>query len=340
MLSRKKPVSLPAKTSFLYRMNSKIAFSAVLFVVTAILFPANLSAEEELIKYGNFDSWITRSIKESVLVGGKTQTLYEIGPKGTFDGARAYTNQGGSPWANSNVYAKVYGIVKTNLSVFPDSHRDGQCAKLCTNIVSCKAIGVVNISVLASGSIFLGSLTEPITSSNDPMSKMNAGIPFTKKPKALKFDYKYYTPGGERIRETGFSRRQTVGGKDMGHCVLLLQKRWEEVDGSIHALRIGTMQHYFVQNTPDWKEDQVFSIHYGDISHESFFKKEMNLMSGSNAFHALNSKGVSVPIQEDGWAEPDETPTHIILKFDSSSGGAYVGTIGNTLWLDNVRLVY
>ena len=78
-------------------MNSKIAFSAVLFVVTAILFPANLSAEEELIKYGNFDSWITRSIKESVLVGGKTQTLYEIGPKGTFDGARAYTNQGGSP---------------------------------------------------------------------------------------------------------------------------------------------------------------------------------------------------------------------------------------------------
>ena len=77
-------------------------------------------AQEELVKFGNFDSWITRSIKESVLVGGKTQTLYEVGPKGTFDGARAYTNQGGSPWANSNVYAKVAGVVKTNVSVYPD----------------------------------------------------------------------------------------------------------------------------------------------------------------------------------------------------------------------------
>ena len=321
-------------------MKSPKAFSAVIFIAIYSLFSTNLLAEEELIKYGNFDSWITRSIKESVLVGGNTQTLYEIGPKGTFDGAQAYTNQGGSPWGTSNVYAKVYGVVKTNVSVYPDTHRDGQCAKLCTHIVNCKAIGVVNISVLASGSIFLGTLTEPITSSNDPMSKMNAGIPFTKKPKALKFDYKYYFPGGDRIRETGFSRRQTVSGRDMGQCLLLLQKRWEDANGNIHALRVGTMQHYFNQNTSNWKEDQVFTIHYGDISSESFFKKEMNLMSGNNAFHAINSKGVNVPIQEEGWAGPDETPTHIVLKFDSSSGGAYVGTVGSTLWLDNVKLVY
>jgi len=340
LLSRKKPVSLPAKTYNFYTMRPQITFSAVLFVLIGILFPAKLLAEDELIKYGNFDSWITRSIKESVLIGGKTQTLYEIGPKGTFDGARAYTNQGGSPWANSNVYAKVYGVVKTNISVFPEAHRDGLCAKLSTCIVNCKAVGVVNISVLSSGSIFLGSLIEPITSSNDPMSKMNAGIPFTKKPKAVKFDYKYYFPGGDRIRETGFSRRQTVSGRDMGQCILLLQKRWEDANGNIHALRIGTMQHFFSQNTPDWKEDQVFSIHYGDISHENFYKKEMALMSGSNAFHAINSKGVNVPIQEEGWADPGETPTHIILKFDSSSGGTYVGTVGSTLWLDNVRFVY
>lgn len=314
--------------------------SAIFLVVICSLFPASLSAEEELIKYGNFDSWITRSIKESLLVGGKTQTLYEIGPKGTFDGTRAYTNQGGSPWGCSNVYAKVYGVVKTNLSVYPDTHRGGQCAKLSTCIVNCKAVGVVNISVLASGCIFLGSILEPVTSSNDPMGKMNAGIPFTKKPKSLKFDYKYYSPGGDRIRETGFSRRQTVSGKDMGECILMLQKRWEDADGNIHALRVGTMHHYFSQNTADWKEGQAFPIHYGDISHESFYRKEMGLMSSSNAFHAINSKGVNVPIQEEGWAGPDETPTHVILKFDSSSGGAYVGTVGSTLWLDNVKFVY
>ena len=311
----------------------------VIFAAICCLFSFSMFAEEELVKFGNFDSWITRSIKESVLVGGKTQTLYEVGPKGTFDGARAYTNQGGSPWGNSNVYAKVAGVVKTNVSVFPDKHQGGQCVKLSTHIVSAKAIGVINISVLATGSIFLGTLLEPITGSSNPMSKMSIGIPFTKRPKAVKFDYKYNSPGTKRIRETGFSKRQKVSGKDLGQALCLLQKRWEEADGSIHALRIGTMLQRFSQNC-DWKEGQTYSIHYGDITGESFFQSGMNLMSGSNVFYALNSKGKNVPVIEEGWAEPDETPTHIVLKFDSSHGGAYVGTIGNTLWIDNVKLVY
>lgn len=309
----------------------------VLFAVICCLFSVSMFAEEELIKFGNFESWITRSIKESILVGGKTQTLYEIGPKGTYDGARAYTNQGGSPWGNSNVYAKVAGVVKTNISVYPDTHNGGQCAKLSTHIVSCKAIGIVNISVLATGSIFLGTLLEPITGSKNPMSKISVGIPFTKKPKALKFDYKYHSPGTGRVRETGFSRRKDVEGKDMAQCVCLLQKRWEDEEGNIHALRIGTMHQHFGQNTPDWKEGQSFTIHYGDITHESFFQERMDL--NKDGFYALNSKGKNVLIIEEGWAA-DETPTHVVLKFDSSYGGAYIGTIGNTLWLDNIKFVY
>ena len=231
------------------------------------------------------------------------------------------------------------GVVKTNVSVYPDKHQGGQCAKLTTHIVSAKAIGVINISVLATGSIFLGTLLEPITGSSNPMSKMSIGIPFTKRPKAVKFDYKYNSPGTERIRETGFSKRQKVSGKDMGQVTCLLQKRWEDADGNIHALRIGTMRHFFTQNC-DWKEGQTFNIHYGDITHESFYKPDMGLMSGSTGFYGLNSKGKNVPVTEEGWAAPDETPTHIVLKFDSSHGGAYVGTIGNTLWVDNVKLVY
>ena len=311
----------------------------VLFAIFCSLLSVSMFAQEELVKFGNFDSWITRTIKESVLVGGKTQTLYEVGPKGTFDGARAYTNQGGSPWANSNVYAKVAGVVKTNVSVYPDKHQGGQCAKLSTHIVSAKAIGVINISVLATGSMFLGTLLEPITGSSNPMSKMSLGIPFTKKPKAVKFDYKFNSPGTERIRETGFSKRQKVAGKDMGQVTCLLQKRWEDADGNIHALRVGTMRHMFSQNT-DWKEGQSFTIHYGDITGESFYRSWMGLIGGGESFYALNSKGKNVPIKEEGWADPNETPTHIVLKFDSSHGGAYVGTIGNTLWIDNVKLVY
>ena len=211
----------------------------LLLMLCSLFHFVGLSAQEESVKFGGFDSWITRSIKESLLVGGKTQTLYEVGPKGTFDGARPYTNQGGSPWGCSNIYAKVAGVVKTNVSVYPDTHKGGQCAKLYTHLVNCKAIGVVNISALASGSLFLGSIIEPITGTSNPMSKMSMGVPFTKKPKAVKFDYKFKTPGGERIRETGFSRRQKVAGKDMGQVTCLLQKRWEDAELAVRLKRLG-----------------------------------------------------------------------------------------------------
>ena len=300
-----------------------------------------LGAQEELFKYADFEQWITRSIKESLLVGGNTQTLYEVGPEGTFDGARAFTNQGGSPWANSNVYAKVAGVVKTNVSVYPDAHDGGRCVKLYTHIVKCKAVGIVNISVLAAGSIYLGTMLEPITSSKNPMSKINVGIPFTRRPRALKFDYKYTAAGSDtRIKETGFSKTRTVPGKDMGECVCLLQKRWEDAEGNLHALRVGTMRMRFSQSSNGWVEGKEYPIHYGDIRQEPYYREWMGLVSGERTYYALNSRGKNVPILEEGWASADETPTHLILKFDSSYGGAYIGSVGNTLWLDNVKMVY
>jgi hypothetical protein len=301
----------------------------------------NTFSEEGQLAFSSFDTWITRSIKESLLVGGNTRTLYEIGPTGSFDGARAYTNQGGCPWANSNVYAKVCGVVKTNVSVYPDTHGNGKCAKLYTHVVNCKAIGVVNISVLAGGSIFTGSVIEPITSSSNPMSKINVGIPFTNRPRAIKFDYKYYNSGAKtRIKETGFSKRQTIEGKDMAECVCLLQKRWEDEEGNIYARRVGTMRVRFDRNTNGWVEGKEFIIHYGDISKENFYRDWMGMVKGERTYYALNSKGKNVPIHEEGWADANETPTHLIVKFDSSYGGAYTGTEGNTLWVDNVRFVY
>ncbi|MBO7068729.1 MAG: PCMD domain-containing protein [Bacteroidaceae bacterium] len=308
----------------------------LMFVMTS-----NVWSEEGQLSFSNFDTWITRSIKESVLVGGHTQTLYEVGPTGSFNGSKAFTNQGGCPWANSNVYAKVCGVVKTNVSVYPDNHGSGKCAKLYTHVVKCKAIGIVNISVLAAGSLFTGSVIEPITSSSNPMSKINVGVPFTKRPKAIKFDYKYYNPGSNsRIKETGFSKSKIIEGKDMAECICLLQKRWEDENGKIHALRIGTMKVRFDKTTDGWIENKEFPIHYGDISKESFYRDWMGFVAGERAFYAINSKGKNVPINEEGWADANETPTHLIVKFDSSYGGAYIGTEGNTLWIDNVRFVY
>ena len=37
----------------------------------------------ELIKYGDFENWITRNIHESRVLGGKVKQVYEIGPRQT-----------------------------------------------------------------------------------------------------------------------------------------------------------------------------------------------------------------------------------------------------------------
>ncbi len=66
----------------------------------------------------------------------------------------------------------------------------------------------------------------------------------------------------------------------------------------------------------------------------------MGLIKGENIPHSLNSKGEMVPIQEIGWAEPGTTPTHIILRFSSGHGGAYIGTPDAKFWVDNVKLIY
>ena len=104
-----------------------------LLLVAAIVTCCVASSAAEKIKYGDFNSWVIRNIKESSVLGGNTKTLYEIGPNHTIEGAKAYTNLGGSPWATSNVYAKVMGVVKCSNAVYRDARGTGDyCAKLTT----------------------------------------------------------------------------------------------------------------------------------------------------------------------------------------------------------------
>lgn len=56
--------------------------------------------------------------------------------------------------------------------------------------------------------------------------------------------------------------------------------------------------------------------------------------------YVRNSKGKSVVLKEVGWADAGEQPTHLIVQFSSSNGGAFIGSPGNTIWIDNVRLVF
>mgnify|MGYP000506069084 CR=1 FL=1 len=55
---------------------------------------------------------------------------------------------------------------------------NGQCARLETHIESVKVLGMVNITVLASGSMFLGDMKEPITGTKDGEKNLNSGVAF------------------------------------------------------------------------------------------------------------------------------------------------------------------
>lgn len=68
--------------------------------------------------------------------------------------------------------------------------------------------------------------------------------------------------------------------------------------------------------------------------------KVLGLITGDDTKWAKNSKGQMKPVKEVGWAAENEIPTHMVLQFDSSHGGAYIGSVGNTLWVDNVRVEY
>lgn len=315
---------------------SRSLLSAIFCIST--LFTANAQKVEK-IEYGDMDHWVVRHIKESAIIGGNTKTVYAIGPNMTINNNNPYKNLGGSPWASSNVMAKVMGIVKTNNSVYRDTHPGhGYCAKLMTHIEKCKALGMINISVLAAGSIYLGEMKEPITGTKDGPKNMNWGIKFTKRPKALRYDYKIACPGTKtRIKETGFSSKSDVPGQDYCITVLYLQKRTEDKKGNITAKRVGTLVVKYGKST-GWVENATYEILYGDIrNHKGYDAATMGLRTTD---YALNSKGKSVPVRETGWAAAGETPTHLILQFSSSHGGAYIGTPGNTFWVDNVSLVY
>ena len=161
----------------------------------------------------------------------------------------------------------------------------------------------------------------------------------SREPKALRCDYKVKAaPEKNRVRSTGFSRKSTVAGQDSLAVILLLQKRWEDEEGNVYSKRVGTMVQRYTESTPDWVNDATYPILYGNITSKPEYKPYMRIQVEER--YTLNSKGKSVPIQEVGWAEPGEAPTHMVLQFTSSHGGAYIGSPGNTFWIDNVELIY
>ena len=311
-------------------------------ILALFLGPLTAFAQKtEPIKYGNFDQWLTRNIKENRLLGGHTKQVYEICPTGTDNSGKPYVNRGGSPWGTSNVLAKPAGIVKTSNAVYPEKRGDGYCAKLVCEYEHCKAIGLINIDVIVGGSIFTGQMLEPIKNTSNPYSKMNMGVPFTKRPSALRFDYKVHMPAAnERIYSSGFGSKKTLPGRDHAEALIYLQRRWEDKDGNLFAKRVGTGIERYKASTSGWVNDHDMKIVYGNPHGKAGYNAAMKLIPADRSYYARNSKGKMVPVKEVGWDDPNATPTHMIVMFSAAGGEPYTGTLGLTLWVDNVELVY
>ena len=314
-----------------------------LAICAGLLSCTALSAQDQIVeqlnKYGTLDCWSVRKVKESGIIGGKTKLLYEFyGDRDTTETREPYVSPSDYLWRTNNVLAVVKGVTKTNNTVFPEKRGEGYCARIETHIETVKAIGIINMDVVCQGAFILGALPEPIKDTKDPMAKVLYGIPFEGRPEALVLDYKADV-GHEAIKGTGFARLKNLGHPDYPEMAIILQKRWEDEEGNVHALRVGTGIERIMENVPEWINGHRLEVHYGDITGEPFFKDYMGLNNDpERAFHTLNSEGENVTVIEEGWAAPEEQPNFMIIKLISSCGKAFYGGVGNTLWVDNIRI--
>ena len=294
----------------------------------------------ESLPFGDMEQWTVRYIKESKLLGGKTKMLYCVAPTDTIreNGPYEY-GKTGSPWSSSNVYANVIGIEKAAITVTPEPREEGgTCCRLDVSMLDVQVFGVIDIQVLAAGTLFTGRTIEPITTAKDPYQNIDFGVPFTKRPTALIYDYKAKISDENWVwYAKGMAKpKKQQGIHDEAEAYVYLQHRWEDEKGNVHAVRVGTGYERITKSQPTWVNDHRLPIHYGDITSEPWYQPYMGY---NKNMRTMNSKEKIVPIQEEGWDATLE-PTHIVIMLTAGKCEAFVGQDGNVLWVDNVRLAY
>jgi len=309
----------------------------VAFLLLSNILPISAQTYKK-VQYGDFESWTVRDIEESLVIGGNTRRIYAIGPRDTIRENKALNIK--SIWASSNTYAKVAGISKTSNTVYPERRGNGYCAKLTTEYAECKVIGIINIKVLVSGTIYWGKAHEPIDGTSNPYSKMRWGVPFTNKPKAVVLDYKSAMPNRGTITTCKTLSSSSRPGNDEHEILFILQNRWEDEKGNVYAKRVGTAIYRISKPTSDWVNGFRIPVIYGDATKSPNYKPYMNLGPKKDNFYTINSKGKNVEIHEVGWGDENTPVTHAIMLISVTSQEAFSGTIGNTLWVDNIKLEY
>lgn len=308
-------------------INSLTMKGLKIFVGVALLSAASAWGET-VEKIADFSGWTSNDIVESKVIGGKTKRVYRISP------------YQGKPWASSNVRAKVSGITKASNSVSPVKRNGNTVAHLESKMEEVKVLGIINLDAAVAGTVFLGRMKEPITSTKGPFKNMEMGVAFTKRPKALQFDYAVNMPSvNSRVKANGLSATKKLSGRDQAEVYVLLQRRWEDEKGNLYAHRVGTGRERYSRTIP-WTTGHRIPIHYGNITSKPFYKSYMGLLDGSKAYYAYNSKGKLVPVHEVGWDKEDAKPTHVLIMASTSCGEPFVITEGITMDIDNIAFVY
>ena len=318
--------------------------NSIITILLVALCPLVSAERTELLPYADFEQWAVRYIKESAILGGKTAVLYAVAPADTIRiNAPFEYGKKGNIWSPSNAYAKVMGVEKGSGTLRPE-YRDaehGYCCRMDSKLEVVRALGIFDIRVLVAGTLFTGRTIEPIKTQKDPYQNIDFGVPFTKFPAALMFDYKAkVSPENTIVYAKGLSKPKTLEGHDEAQAYIVLQRRWEDAEGRIHAERVATGYERFSKDQTAWVNNHKVPLHYGDITDTPLYRKYPAELGLSDMRRAMNSKGSIVPIEESGWAAEGTTPTHMIINIASGYYEAFVGHDGNTLWVDNIRLVY
>ena len=87
-----------------------------------------------------------------------------------------------------------------------------------------------------------------------------------------------------------------------------------------------------IGKTTDWNNDFRLPVQYGKAGETV---KELS----NNRHKTHNSKGQMVCIEEVDF-RADVEPTHLIIQISAGSMPPFTGCPGNTVWVDNIRLVY
>lgn len=310
-----------------------------ILVVLSLLVSSLLYAERrvEPVVYGDMDQWTVRYITESKILGGKTKTLYALAPTDTLRGEVVYTPVEGNPWGSSATFAKFMGIeTAMEHSIEPEPRGYGYCCRL-RNVLT--HVNVGDIYAMVSGALYMGQAIEPLSiiAKSKPYSAIDFGVPFTGHPIALMLDYKAAISEADSLISTERNKPEMVEGHDCAVIYIYLQYRWEDSQtGKIYARRVGTAYEQICDSIPEWINNHEIPIRWGNITTSPDFQpyeglNQMDMMT-------RNSKGKMVKINEVGWSLDE--PTHIIMYISSSNAGVFRACEGNTLWVDNIRLVY